>query len=67
MDAHLQPAEREELRKLTASIVVRPEVDVHVMDRFVEQGLARRVYGGWEITEDGWAMLERTRIPNALI
>jgi len=67
MDAHLQPGEREELRKLTASIVVRPEVDVHVMDRFVEQGLARRVYGGWEITEDGWAMLERTRIPNALI
>ena len=67
MDAHLQPAEREELRKLTASIVVRPEVDVHVMDRFVEQGLARRVYGGWEITEEGWAMLERTRIPNALI
>jgi hypothetical protein len=67
MDAQLQPGERDELCKLTQSIVVRVEVDAHVMTRFVELGLARRVYGGWELTEDGWAMLERTRIPNALI
>jgi hypothetical protein len=67
MDAHLQPGEREELCKLTSSIVVRVEVDAQVMARFVELGLARRVFGGWELTEEGWAMLERTRIPNALI
>ena len=67
MDAQLQPGERDELCKLTQSIVVRVEVDAHVMTRFVELGLARRVFGGWELTEEGWAMLERTRIPNALI
>ena len=67
MDFQLPPGDREELRKLTESIVVRHESDVHAMARLVELGFARRVVGGWEITDAGWAMLERTRIPNALI
>lgn len=67
MDFQLPPGDREELRKLTESIIVRHEPDAHAMARLVELGLARRVMGGWEITDAGWAMLERTRIPNALI
>jgi hypothetical protein len=63
----LDPGDREELRKLTESIVVRHEVDPHVMSRMVELGYAREVVGGWEITEAGWLALERSRIPSALI
>jgi hypothetical protein len=62
----LLPGDREELRKLTESLVVRHPVDEHVMARLCEQGLVRRVYGGWEITDAGWHALERTRIPSAL-
>ena len=67
MDEHFQHGDREELRKLTESILVRRAQDTHAMSRLAELGLARRVVGGWEITDAGWAMLERTRIPNALI
>jgi hypothetical protein len=67
MDYTIQHGDREELRKLTESILVRHAQDVHAMARLTELGLARRVVGGWEITDAGWAMLERTRIPNALI
>jgi hypothetical protein len=62
----LLPGDREELRKLTESLVVRHAVNEHVMARLGEQGLVRRVYGGWEITDAGWHVLERTRIPSAL-
>ncbi|BCT91929.1 hypothetical protein LYSHEL_09530 [Lysobacter helvus] len=62
----LLPGDREELRKLTESLVVRHPVDEHIMARLGEQGLVRRVYGGWEITDAGWHALERTRIPAAL-
>ena len=67
-DVHmrLDPVDREELRKLTESVTVRHAVDPHVMRRMVELGYARAVVGGWEITEAGWHVLERSRIPNAL-
>ncbi|KGQ17906.1 hypothetical protein LF41_1760 [Lysobacter dokdonensis DS-58] len=66
VNARLDPVDREELRKLTESITVRHAVDLHAMARMVERGYARKVMGGWEITEAGWLALERSRIPNAL-
>ena len=63
----LDPVDREELRKLTESITVRHALDLHAMARMVERGYARKVLGGWEITEAGWLALERSRIPDALM
>ena len=66
LNVRLDPVDREELRKLTESITVRHAVDTYAMARMVEYGYARKVMGGWEITEAGWLALERSRIPNAL-
>ena len=66
VNVRLDPVDREELRKLTESITVRHAVDLHAMARMVERGYARKVLGGWEITEAGWLALERSRIPDAL-
>ena len=66
VNVRLDPVDREELRKLTESITVRHAVDTHAMARMVDLGYARKVMGGWEITEAGWLALERSRIPNAL-
>ena len=65
MQAHsLDHFDREELRKLTESVVVRHQVDGRVIARLAELGYARMVYGGWEITEAGWHALG-TRLPRA--
>ena len=67
VNVRLDPVDREELRKLTESITVRHALDLHAMARMVERGYARKVLGGWEITEAGWLALERSRIPDALM
>jgi len=67
VNPRLDPVDREELRKLTESITVRHALNLHAMARMVERGYARKVLGGWEITEAGWLALERSRIPDALM